>query len=260
MHDTALKLGRLFFEHYATAGATIVDIGSFDVNGSLRSVAPPQTFYLGIDCEHGKGVDLAVPVGTTLPIRNDFAGIVVSSSQAEHDDFFWETFLDMCRITKPEGFIYLNVPSNGSFHRYPQDCWRFYPDSGAVLAKWARKNKQNVYLVESFIAYREKDQWNDFVAVFKKGEIAADTPLISDKIPHMNSRTFRDDKVGNLVATSEDMKIIAELRKRVAESDKRVAELEKQLQAAQMPKVLEATTESSNKTDVAQPVEPASAS
>ena len=33
--------------------------------------------------------------------------------------------------------FYLNAPSNGEFHRYPVDCWRFYPDAGGALGDLA---------------------------------------------------------------------------------------------------------------------------
>jgi hypothetical protein len=45
MHDTAMKYGAAFFNTYLKNAKelTIVDIGAQDVNGSLRSVAPPNS-------------------------------------------------------------------------------------------------------------------------------------------------------------------------------------------------------------------------
>jgi hypothetical protein len=43
----------------------------------------------------------------------------------------------MCRIVRPGGLIFLLAPSRGPEHRYPVDCWRFYPDGFRALAKWA---------------------------------------------------------------------------------------------------------------------------
>lgn len=78
----------------------------------------------------------------------------------------------MVRVLRPGGLIYLNSPSNGDFHRYPVDCWRFYPDSGVALQNWARRQGQNVTLVESFIGETMDGIYNDFVAVFVKGNIS----------------------------------------------------------------------------------------
>ena len=60
MHDTALDFGARFFNTYlkGVSGQTFVEIGAQDVNGSLRSVAPTQNTYVGVDFvdeSHGVG-------------------------------------------------------------------------------------------------------------------------------------------------------------------------------------------------------------
>jgi len=82
---------------------------------------------------------------------------------------FWIVFLEVMRVLKPRGLFYLNVPSNGAFHRFPVDCWRFYPDSGNALVTWARRNGVNTLLLESYTSGQSGGEgWNDFVAVFLK--------------------------------------------------------------------------------------------
>jgi hypothetical protein len=103
-----------------------------------------------------------------LPLRSRCADLVLASSTFEHDTFFWETFLELARILKSGGVLYLNAPSNGEYRRYPNDNWRFYPDSGKALECWAEKGGYRLSLIESFVAERRGDQWNDFVAVFAK--------------------------------------------------------------------------------------------
>jgi len=61
----------------------------------------------------------------------------------------------------------LNVPSTGEFHRYPVDCWRFYPDSANALVEWAKHNHFNPVLLESFICTQDS-VFSDCVAVFLK--------------------------------------------------------------------------------------------
>jgi glycosyltransferase involved in cell wall biosynthesis/SAM-dependent methyltransferase len=170
MHDTAMKIGKAFFDTYLkdAKGLTIVDIGSQDVNGSLRSVAPLNNKYIGVDFVEGKGVDIIITDPYALPFEDNSADVVVCSSCFEHSEFFWVLFNEIQRILKPDGLFYLNVPSNGMFHRYPVDCWRFYPDSGIALQNWGRRSGYSTTLLESFIGNQEKDGWNDFVAVFIK--------------------------------------------------------------------------------------------
>lgn len=121
MHDTAMQIGELFFKTYCKDSPSIkvVDIGSQDVNGSLRSVAPANCEYVGVDFQEGNGVDVVIDDPYALPLADDSADVVVCSSCFEHSEFFWLTFLEIQRILKPGGLLYLNVPSNGSYHTYP---------------------------------------------------------------------------------------------------------------------------------------------
>jgi SAM-dependent methyltransferase len=170
MHNTAMQHAKLFFDTYVEdrAELTIVDIGAQDVNGSLRTVAPANCKYVGVDFAEGKGVDVIIDDPYALPFDDATIDVCVSSSCFEHSEFFWLSFLEVLRILKPEGLLYLNVPSNGYFHQYPVDCWRFYPDSGRALQNWARRNGYDATLLESFIGKQKSGVWNDFVAVFVK--------------------------------------------------------------------------------------------
>jgi SAM-dependent methyltransferase len=179
MHDTAMDIGREFFKAYVPGDKNlrIVDIGAQDVNGSLRSVATPGNQYIGVDFVKGKGVDVIVEDPYVLPFDTESVDVVVSSSCFEHSEFFWLLFMEIQRILTPGGLFYLNVPSNGYVHRFPVDCWRFYPDSGLALQNWARRNGCGTILLESFTSLQKKDIWNDFVAVFAKDvKDAADYP------------------------------------------------------------------------------------
>jgi SAM-dependent methyltransferase len=135
MHPTALHNARLFFDTYALGcqGGTVLDIGAQDLNGSLRSVCLPELRYVGVDFVAGNGVDIVLDDPYRLPFESESVDIVVSSSCFEHSELFWVLFLEIMRVLKAPGLFYLNVPSNGPFHRHPVDCWRFYPDSGDAL-------------------------------------------------------------------------------------------------------------------------------
>ena len=158
MHDTALELGKGFFDVYWQPSFTkILDVGSRNVNGTLRDVCPPQAQYIGIDVSEGDGVDIVLSDPHSFPFQDETFDCIVSTSCFEHDPMFWLTFLECLRVLKKEGFLYINAPSNGPYHFYPVDCWRFYPDAGNALKEWAIKNGINVYLSESFIAKRKKE-------------------------------------------------------------------------------------------------------
>lgn len=197
MHDTAMEYGAAFFNTYLknTKDLTIVDIGSQDVNGSLRSVAPPNNKYIGVDFVEANGVDVVITDPYSLPFEDESVDVVVSSSCFEHSEFFWLLFNEALRILKPTGLLYINAPSNGAFHRYPVDCWRFYPDSGIALQNWGKRSGYNCALLESFTGIRKSDVWNDFVAIFVKDE--KNSGQHSSRIQNVSS-AFTNGRLDNL--------------------------------------------------------------
>lgn len=210
-----MQTGRWFFEQYAPFfngidQPSIVDVGSMDVNGSLRQTAPEGFTYTGVDFAPGPGVDLVLSDPYVLPFENDSVDMVVSSSCFEHSELFWVSFLEILRILKPRGLFYLNAPSNGNYHRYPVDCWRFYPDCGGALITWAKRNGYRAALLESFVGNQVGDAWNDFVAVFLKDEDLV--PLVPAGIldrtsAYRNGIRIGSDSILNESAFTEDQSI-----------------------------------------------------
>ena len=174
MHETAFYYAGKFFETYVkdSADLNIVEIGSQVVGSqqSLRMLKPPLSNYAGYDFVEGEGVDFVLNHPFKLPIEDASVDVIVTSSCYEHSSFFWMNFLEAMRVLKPKGLLYVNAPSNGVFHRYPVDSWRFYPDAGNSLVQWGRYNSYECELLESFIGATNKNgyPWNDFVAVFLK--------------------------------------------------------------------------------------------
>lgn len=174
MHTSALDNANRFQSAYTPdkgAGLDICEIGAQNINGSLREVFPSAKKYLGVDFVQGNGVDLVLTDPYKIPIESHSFDLTMCSSVFEHSDFFWLLFLEMARITKPGGYIYINVPScYGHYHQYPVDCWRFMPDAGLALSKWSSKNNFPCILLESYISNQVDDHWNDFVGIFKMSQ------------------------------------------------------------------------------------------
>lgn len=233
MHDTAYRIGGLAMRLYCNlADAAILEVGAQNVNGSLRDFALPATRYTGLDIEPGDGVDLVMEIGKPFPVEDGAFDMVMATSVFEHDPAFWMTFVEMCRKARPGGYVYINAPSNGAFHQYPQDHWRFYPDCGIALVEWARSQGQEMALVETFVAERESGDWNDFVAVFRRNGGQAPLPdrLISDEVASTNVRTWRSDEISRHRVRPEDMEIIAKWRKESQRLERELGEMQQQLQ------------------------------
>lgn len=49
--------------------------------------------------------------------------------------------MEISRVLKDEGMACIIAPSGGVEHRYPLNCWRFYPDGFKALAKYSGLNK-----------------------------------------------------------------------------------------------------------------------
>ncbi|MFZ0435728.1 MAG: class I SAM-dependent methyltransferase [Chthoniobacterales bacterium] len=154
----------------------MLEIGSMNVNGSLRDVSPSGVRYTGVDMAAGPGVDHVVSAGSPLPFPDASFDVAMTSSTFEHDVCFWESFVECLRVLRPGGFLYVNAPSNHGVHRYPLDCWRFYPDAGIALVAWAKRKGVDADLVESFVADPLNESWADFVAVFRR---SSSSPWIS---------------------------------------------------------------------------------
>jgi SAM-dependent methyltransferase len=204
MHQSAFENCQHFFSCYGKEiasqsqsvrvieiGAKIVD-GSI-VNGSIRSCSPKEFEYIGLDFEQGNGVDLLLSDPYVLPFDNDSIDVVLTSSVFEHSEMFWLVYLEILRVLKPTGLYYMNAPSNGYFHRFPVDCWRFYPDSGNALVTWARRNNINAALLESYTSSQKGAVWNDFVAVFLKD--SKHINLYPNRILTSNLVDFQNGKI-----------------------------------------------------------------
>ncbi len=210
MHDTALTLGQMFFETYVKSPARILDVGSQDVNGSLRRFAPAGSSYVGADLAAGAGVDVVLRDPTAMPFEAGAFDVVVSTSCFEHDPMFWLTFTEILRVTREGAHIYINAPSNGNYHRFPADNWRFYPDAGLALCQWGRRQGYNVSLVESFIAPRAQDIWNDCVMVFTRATALASGARLSERVRGaMNVRSSAaPETIGNHTRQTEDQRLL----------------------------------------------------
>ncbi len=188
----------------------VVEIGSQNVNGSIRDHFQGHD-YVGVDFADAPGVDLVLDDPYVLPTETASVDIVVCNSCFEHSEFFWLTFQEMARVLKPGGLCYLNVPSNGPVHGWPVDCWRFYPDAGKALAKWATRVGYPMELLESCITGQSGGNFNDFIAVFVRepAEAARHPNRMMPKVGNFeNGWMLGEAQRRNAVTTPEDQRAL----------------------------------------------------
>ncbi len=175
MHQSSLDKMRDFRETYLTnrenENLTIIDIGSFDVNGTYKDIFnSPKWKYLGADMSPGKNVDIVLENPYNWKsIKNNSVDVLISGQAFEHIEYFWITILEVARILKPGGLCCIIAPSSGYEHKYPLDCWRFYPDGFSALARFAFLEVLDVFTQWENKGYEDgSDDWHDSVLIAKK--------------------------------------------------------------------------------------------
>ena len=169
MHPSAYKNAQQFYNKYCAdniESKIILDVGSYDVNGTMKPIFSKSKQYIGLDQCSGPNVDI-ISISHNICLNSDSIDIIISSSCFEHDPMFWLTFQEMCRLIKNNGYIYICAPSIGPYHAHPIDNWRFYKDSWLSLELWAKHLKYKIQLVESYIDNSDP-MWHDSVGIYKK--------------------------------------------------------------------------------------------
>lgn len=92
-------------------GRAILEIGSHDVNGSIRPMFAGGR-YTGVDLSPGAGVDL-VGAGHELTLADGSFDLAVSCECFEHNPYWVETFRNMHRMTKAGGAVVITCAARG---------------------------------------------------------------------------------------------------------------------------------------------------
>lgn len=131
MHASAMSEAAAFRDVYfeSSQPMRVADIGSRDVNGSLKVLFPGHD-YVGFDIEAGRGVDVVMPHAETIPAPDDSFDAVVCANTIEHARRPWRLVQEMARIVKHGGLVWLLAPMPNAhrYHAHPIDCWRCYTE------------------------------------------------------------------------------------------------------------------------------------
>lgn len=173
MHQSSYNKMTQFRSEFLTEtdALNIYDLGSQDVNGSYRSIFDHENWnYVGIDMAPGANVDIVLQNPYSWrEIDSESVDVLVSGQAFEHIEFFWLSMLEVFRVLKPGGLLCLIAPSAGPEHRYPVDCWRFYPDGFSALAKFSQLVVLSAKTQWESEGYADgSDQWQDSVLICRK--------------------------------------------------------------------------------------------
>ena len=180
MHKTSFMKAQAFFDTYIdqfngkpNKKIRILDIGS-KIYGEHKSYADilknANVEYVGLDLEKGRNVDI-VPDNVYLwnEIEDESFDFCISGQTFEHNPFFWITFAEIARVLKQDGKVLIIAPGRGIVHRYPVDCWRFYPDSWQSLCVYTGLTlDESLFEEYQFNRVEEGAEWCDSCVVAHK--------------------------------------------------------------------------------------------
>lgn len=111
------------------SGATVLEVGGLDVNGSPRPIIEPlePASYTGVDIHLGPGVDRRCDARALVQQFGERSvDILVSTEMLEHVRDWRRVVSNFKRVLKPGGLLLITTRSRGfPYHGYPFDFWRF---------------------------------------------------------------------------------------------------------------------------------------
>ena len=136
---TGIAFGERVLQPADVAGREVLEVGAFDVNGSIRpfvELLEPGR-YVGVDIAPGPGVDEVVDASELIErFGVESFDIVITTEMLEHVRPWRTVIHNLKGVLRPGGVLFLTTRSIGfPYHGYPHDFWRYEPeDMQAIFA------------------------------------------------------------------------------------------------------------------------------
>lgn len=122
MDANSINMMKAVVDELELSDKTVVDMGSYDVNGTYRGLFPSVDItmggqYIGVDIIPGPNVDVIVGSDEWNAIEDVDA--VISGQTIEHVADIPAFMAGIFRILKPGGVLCIIAPSEGPGHDYP---------------------------------------------------------------------------------------------------------------------------------------------
>lgn len=145
-HPQQIRFVSLARGHFFSADipGRVLEIGSYDVNGSIRACMPAKD-YVGVDLVSGPGVDV-VRSGHELDFPDGSFDCVVSCECFEHNPYWKETFLNMHRMVSGDGVVIVTCASRGRLEHGTERTSDKSPGTKSVGWKYYKNLTENDFL------------------------------------------------------------------------------------------------------------------
>lgn len=131
----------------------VLEIGSYNVNGSIRLLFDYPELYIGLDLAPGKDVDVVCrghEYDTTLRFDT-----VISTECFEHDPHWYYTFLNMHRLARRNACVIFTCAAN---NRHEHGTPRTTPSDSALASDYYK----NLNVLDFETSYNLREMFSDY--------------------------------------------------------------------------------------------------
>ena len=90
--------------------------------------------YIGTDFQNGADVDVVADLhNLSRTFDENRFDAIISCSTLEHVQYPWISAIEMCRVLKPGGLVFIQTHQTYPLHAYPHDYWRFSAEALQTL-------------------------------------------------------------------------------------------------------------------------------
>lgn len=128
-NPACIDFARKHLERWEIRDRAVLEVGSLDVNGSLRPIierlGPAR--YIGVDITPGSGVDEVCDAHAILERYGvQSFDVVISTELLEHVRDWRRVVHGFKQVLRPGGVLLVTTRSRGHpYHGYPYDFWRY---------------------------------------------------------------------------------------------------------------------------------------
>jgi len=128
-HTSCIIFGVINLTKEDVIGKRVIEVGSLDINGSLREIinSYKPAEYIGVDIKEGPGVDMLCKAEELVEkFGKGSFDIVISTELLEHVRDWKRVISNFKNICRENGTILITTRSYGfGYHDFPYDFWRY---------------------------------------------------------------------------------------------------------------------------------------
>lgn len=127
--ESIIEFCKKHINEHEIASKKILEVGSFDVNGSIRSYVEEfkPSSYIGTDITEGPNVDLVVDANNLISeFGTDSFDFIICTEVMEHVKDWRNIINNIKGVLRQKGCLLLTTRSRRfPYHAYPYDYWRY---------------------------------------------------------------------------------------------------------------------------------------